>query len=79
LDCEDKVTLVMDEEKRRMSLDIFIIRMPAVILGSFMTSNLNFVVISPQYRNAKLNFHIFSHSLSKINSYWAVERTLMVP
>lgn len=69
---------MMDEEKRRMSLGIFITRMPAVILGSFMIVESKFRSHSPAISKRKLNFHIFSHSLPKPNSYWAVERTLMV-
>ena len=47
MDCDGKVMWMMDEEKRRTSLDIFIIRMPAVILGSF-------VIVEPKFRSHSL-------------------------
>jgi hypothetical protein len=50
------VTLVMDEEKRRMSLDIFIIRMPAVILGSFMIVESKFRSHFPAISKRKVKF-----------------------
>jgi hypothetical protein len=48
--------LMMDEEKRRRSLDIFIIRMLAVILGSFMIVESKFRSHSPAISKRKVKF-----------------------
>ena len=47
---------MMNEEKRRSSLDILIIRMPAVILGSFMIVESKFRSHSPAISKRKAKF-----------------------